>query len=256
MSDNDRQLRNNTAKQSSSTKDMSVNELANLMKSQFSTFQRTTRDDINALGEKLSSEMKQLREELTVDIDQLRQESKRTYDELASSIRSVETGTTHALEVTTRTNDLIVSGVPYVQGENLPSYFNAWCSALGYTEDCLPMVDIRRLIGRNAAAGKSVVIMIQFALAVQRNDFYSRYLRSRSLNLSDIGFSINKRIYVNENLGPAARQVRSKALQLKKDGKLQSVYTRNGTIFVKKTGTDQGAAVGSTDDLEKMLNSS
>lgn len=256
MSDNDRQLRNtnNTNKQQSSGKDMSVNELANLMKSQFSTFQRTTRDDIKVLGEKLSSEMDKLREELTIDIEQLRNESKRTCDELTSTIRNIKTKTTQALEITTRTNDLIISGVPFVQGEDLPSYFKSWCHSLGYSENCLPMVDIRRLKGRNAEASRSPVIMIQFAIAMQRNDFYSHYLRTRSLKLSDIGFSVNKRIYVNENLGPVARQLRSRALQLKKDGKLQSVYTRRGTIYVRRIGMAEGEVIETPDDLEKMLN--
>lgn len=258
MFEDDRKLRstNTTAKQSNSGNDMSVGDLANLMKSQFSSFQRTTRDDIKALGDKLSSEMAKLKKDLTFDIEQLRVECKRTCDDLASTIKNDNKKTAQALEISTRTNDLIVSGVPFVQGEDLLSYYKKWCLSLGYNESCFPTVDIRRLMGKNIVNGSSPIIMIQFALLVQRNDFYSRYLGTRSMKFSDIGFSVNKRIFINENLGPLGRDLRSKALQCKKDGKLQSVFTRNGTIYVKRSGTDQGVAVWTSVDLEKILNSS
>lgn len=93
------------------------------------------------------------------------------------------------------------------------------------------------------------MILIQFAITVQRNEFYSRYLNSRSLSLSGIGFSVDKRIYINENLGPIVRNLRSKALQLKKAGKLRAVFTRSGVLFVRRIGEDKEIAVSAENDL-------
>lgn len=93
------------------------------------------------------------------------------------------------------------------------------------------------------------MVLIQFAITVQRNDFYFKYLRSRSLSLSEIGFSVNKRIYINENLGSDVRNLRSKALQMKKDGKLRGVFTRNGILFVKKIGDENEIAISTDADF-------
>ncbi|XP_055616531.1 uncharacterized protein LOC129762350 [Toxorhynchites rutilus septentrionalis] len=200
--------------------DMTVADLANLMQSQLASYQRTVKEDFKKLGDSLSSlttQMSKLRKEITSDIEKLRDENNRTFDKETSL----------ALDRSARINDLVVSGVPYVDGENLLSYFHTWCKTFGYTETNYPLVDIRRLSKGMLTAGSVYTILIQFAITVQRNDFYSRYLRSRSLSLSDIGFSVAKRIYINENLGPNVRKLRSKALQLKKDGRLRGVFTRN-----------------------------
>lgn len=257
MSDNERTLRsNNTTKGSSLSNDMSVGDLANLMKSQFISYQRSTKEEIKIMGEKLSSEIEGLKREITTDMDKLREENKKIYAELTSTISTLEMDTTHAMETSMRANDLIASGIPFVQGEDLMSYFKVWCCSLGYSEGHIPMVDVRRLIRRSGSSGNAPNILIQFAITVQRNDFYSRYLRSRRLVLSDIGFSVNKRVYVNENLGPAARNLRSKAIRLKKEGRLHAVFTRNGAVYIKRNEEDRGVAVKSSDELDHLLQSS
>lgn len=257
MCDNERTLRsNNSTKGPTTSNDMSVGDLANLMKSQFSAYQRSTKEEIKTMGDKLSTEIDILKRDITSDVDKLREETKKIYAELTSTINTLESDTTQALESSIRANDLIVSGIPFVQGEDLMSYFNTWCSSLGYSEEHLPMVDVRRLIGRSSNASNAPNILIQFAITVQRNDFYARYLRSRRLVLSDIGFSVNKRIYVNENLGPAARAIRSKALRMKKDGRLYTVFTRNGAVYVKRNEEDRGIAVKSSEELDHLLHAS
>lgn len=259
MSDNEtapKRLRSASISKSngpSSASDMSVAELANLMKSQLESYRRSTKEDIKQLGQTLSSQIDKLKLDIAVDLEKLREDNKVTFNELTASIEETKVNTTHALERTNRSNDLIVSGVPFVQGENLTSYYNAWCHSLGYDQNNFPLVDIRRLVKGVPAVGNVYIILLQFAITIQRNDFYAAYLRTRSLMLSDIGFAVKKRIYINENLGPATRTLRTKALQLKKDGIFSGVYSKNGIVHVKKTSNDREFAVTSENDLRLFV---
>lgn len=254
MAEKQTRLRSNSVAKSDG--DMIIADLANLMQSQLASLQQTAREEFKKLGASitsLTSQLSKLREDITSDMEGLREENKRTFATFSASIDKAQHDTSLALDRSTRINDLVISGIPFVDGENLLSYFHAWCRSFGYDERNFPLVDIRRLSKGTMSAGNVYMVLLQFAITVQRNDFYSRYLRSRSLSLSGIGFSVNKRIFINENLGPALRALRSKALQLKKEGKLSSVYTRAGTLFVKRSREEKEIAVSSTSDFSRTV---
>lgn len=267
-----KQLRSGGAKTRSDS-EMSVSDLANLMKSQFALYQQITKDelkrmsdsltefalcqkntqeDLKRMSDSLSAQMNTLRANISVEIEQLREENNNTFGKLTISIEKVKSDTVSAADRNFRMNDLIVSGVPFTPTEDLSAYFSKWCQCLGYTENCTPLVDIRRLAKGAQKAGTASPLLIQFAITVQRNDFFARYLRSRSLSLVTIGFSVNKRIFINENLGIASRELRSKALTMKKNGQLTGVFTRDGTVYVKKSGSDRAMAVTCETELEAI----
>ena len=247
-------LRSNSLSQqrNANVSDMTVSDLAKLMKSQFATFQRSTREDILKMGDQLTSQINQLRSDLTSDMDKLREDTSKTVGELVSSVDRTKAEVTQTVDRSTKRNDLIISGVPYTRGENLRNYIEAWCRSLGYVEDEMPLVDVRRISKPEANVGTAPIIMLQFAFSAQRNDFFSRYLRSRNLSLAQIGFSVNKRVYVNENLTLVAREIRSKALQLKKAGKIRAVYSRDGIVYVKPNDGGSVKAVLSMNDLQLL----
>lgn len=149
------------------------------------------------------------------------------------------------------TNDLLLSGVPYKPNEDLSIYINKVSTALGYVEHVMPLIHTKRLARLPIEAGASPPIVLQFAFKNVRDDFYQRYLSSRSLSLNHLGFNVNKRIYVNENLTILARQVKAHAIKLKKSGKLHSVFTKDGFVFIKRKPEDQAQLVLSVDSLEK-----
>ena len=123
-------------------KDMSVAEFAKSMQAQLENNRRSTEGDIKKLGETLTTQLHTLKTEISTDIEKLRDDNNKTFAELRSSIERAVTDTNAALDRVARTNDLIVSGVPYVNGENLSVYFAAWCRTLGYKDDCIPLVDM------------------------------------------------------------------------------------------------------------------
>lgn len=248
-------LRSNSVSQQRNTtaSDMSVADLAKLVKSQFVSYQRTTKEDILKMGDQLSSQISQLRSDLTSDMQKLREDTNKTVGELVSSVERTKAEATHAVDRSMKRNDLIISGVPYTSGENLRSYIDAWCRSLGYLENGIPLVDIRRLSKPGANAGSAPIILLQFAFNAQRNEFFSRYLRTRNITLSQIGFPVNKRVYINENLTPVAREIRSKALQLKKTGKNRAVYSRDGNVYVKPTDGGPERVITTMNDIELLL---
>lgn len=148
-------------------------------------------------------------------------------------------------------NELIVSGIPYLKNENLKLYFKAMWKQIGLEEDCNPLVDLRRL-GRQGTQGDGL-ILVQFALRNNRDDFYSRYLQKRDLKLCHLGINSQQRIYVNENLTVAARKLKAAALRLKKAGKLSSVYTRLGVVMVKRSVDQQPVPIQSEQHLDQFI---
>lgn len=149
-------------------------------------------------------------------------------------------------------NDLIVSGVPVVLDEDLSRFYLSWCQLLGYEKGAYPLADLKRLARPPLREGSACLILIQFAITNQRNDFYGRYMQLRTLTLSQIGFDSDQRIYINENLIPADRKLKIKAVELKRAGKLSAVYSRGGVIHVKLPDSDQHRPVNSEQELLKV----
>lgn len=145
-------------------------------------------------------------------------------------------------------NELIVSGIPYMKDENLMAYFKAMWKQIGMQEN-IPSVDLRRLSSSTKSDG---LIVVQFALRNNRDDFYSRYLQKRDLKLCHLSIDSPRRIYINENLTITARKLKAAALRLKKAGKLSSVYTRLGTVMVKRSADQQPVAIHSEQHLDQF----
>lgn len=146
-------------------------------------------------------------------------------------------------------NELILSGIPFLENENLAEMFQAVAAYLGYGPQHLPLVDLKRLAKPPIVIGTSPPIMCQFALRNSRDEFLRRYLTSRNLTLRNVGFEVDSRIFINENLTPMAREIRAAALKLRKAGRLQQVYTRDGVVFVRRQGSSKPEAIESKDQL-------
>lgn len=200
--------------------------------------------------------MQTVKTELKAEFETIRTQLEESICEINTSVyqnKEAIRSTTEALTRSFNVSDLIVSGVPFMRNENLSDYFATWCKSLGYTNT--PLVDARRLSKLPMTVGKKYLILLQFAITNQRSDFYSCYLKTRSLTLDQIGFKTKDRIYVNENLTASARIIKAKAVAARREGKLHAVFSRDGVIFVKKkkTATDVVQSVESEDQLISLL---
>ncbi|KAL9699178.1 hypothetical protein quinque_002619 [Culex quinquefasciatus] len=192
------------------------------------------RTDINKRIETVKTDLEGKLEAVSKDITSLRTDCASKFQQSDASVDALNVRVdtvSHAIDNLERCDDLIVSGIPFVEGEDLPAMFKAMLRHIGLGESAPPSVDIRRLYPRSPSENNSSFIKIQFALRNARDDFYYAYLGKHDLKLCHLGIDSTRRVYVNESLTDAARKVRAAAIRLKKDGKL-SKYGRGGGIVI------------------------
>ncbi|XP_053664240.1 uncharacterized protein LOC128713407 [Anopheles marshallii] len=185
-----------------------------------------------------------------------------------------------------RAGDLLLIGVPAtLQGDGLRECYVRIARRLGYTESEIPIVHIRRLdLGPSAPDVKpsrySIAVLdnlartrvgklragvteptvqppavhVQFVFRNARNEFYRRYQEGgkagTGLALPDLGYSgSDGRVFVSENLTRGNVSLKAEAMRLKRDGKIKSVFTVNGQIYVKRTVDHRPELVTSSVDL-------
>lgn len=205
---------------------MSIEDLWTRIESKFDSFKQDLDKRIDGLENSLAA---------------FKTECGTKIDRLADSVSGVRHDVDHAnasIGRLEKANELIISGVPYLQNEDLAAAYSGIAKKLGYNESCFPLVSLARLAKLPIAVGSAPPILCEFALRSDRNAFYASYLNQRDLNLSHIGFNNNNRIYVNENLTKEDRVIRAAALRLKKEGKIQKVYSRNGIVYAKGRGNE------------------
>lgn len=145
-------------------------------------------------------------------------------------------------------NELTIRGIPFMRGEDLGAYFKSICKQLSQRETS---VHIRRTRS-NQAEGSEGVIVVEFALKNERDEFYSAYLRRHDLKLRHIGLDSDHRVYINENLTIAARKLKLLALELKRNGKLASVFTKQGVVNVRRSPNEPPVIVRTEEDLTQF----
>lgn len=112
------------------------------------------------------------------------------------------------------------------------------------------VVEARRLKSGSKTNADGLIVA-EFALKSTRDEFYSAYLQKRDLKLRHIGLDSDRRVYINESLTIEARKLKSAALHLKKSGKLSSVYTKHGVVYIKPAANGPTIEIQSERDLDK-----
>lgn len=144
--------RKENAHSSSPSNEISNNELARLITNQGKTMQ----DQMNKLG-------KDLRAEYSKGLDEIRADLGDVSSKFSGLQRDV-CENTGAIARSNLSNDLIISGVPFTENEDLLHYFRCWCKTMGYSDNNIPLVDIRRLTRITPKVGNIYFILVQFAI--------------------------------------------------------------------------------------------
>lgn len=182
----------------------------------------------NALCNEISTlrkEVHQLKAEYAQDFDQLSERHAKTEIDVRKNKDSISR--------MPRSSELILTGVPFYKTENTSSLLRKVSSVLEYHDTDGPLVYTKRLARFPIADGANPPILLQFAFKAARDDFFHRYFLKKGLNLNQLGFDVDKRVYLNENLTDSARNIKGVALKLKRSGKVRNVFSKDGTIFVK-----------------------
>lgn len=146
-------------------------------------------------------------------------------------------------------NCLLVSGVPYSLGEDLPLCCKMISLALGYKTSNAPDIEAKRLSRSPIPTGSAPLIQLKFVCLRERNGFFNRYLSSMNLSLRHLGYAATTRIYLNEYLVTTTHVIRKTALMLKNRGHLSAVFVRNGAVYVKPVGREKTIPIYCSDQL-------
>lgn len=147
--------------------------------------------------------------------------------------------------------DAVVFGLPYTDGENLKSAFNLLCLSIDFHS---PQIrDIFR-IKRTNNNSHSVVI-IKFFTPIDRNRTlraFSDYRRrtKSAVSLSAVGLEGNISIF--ESLVADTRKILQEAIRLRRAGKLVSVFTLRGAVYVRVNKGASATKIDKQNDLQKF----
>lgn len=157
------------------------------------------------------------------------------------------------LERQVRMNELVVSGVPFLENENLCDIMTSICRAINYDGGIDSIETSFRLPIRRATRNSSPSIIVKFWGADVKNHFFKQYFSAKKLCASMIGFAAASRIYVNENLTKMNFDIFCKVRELKKDGKITRFNTQRGRVVVKLQDSERTYAIESLDHLGSLL---
>jgi len=153
------------------------------------------------------------------------------------------------LDFAERESDIIVRGVPVALGENCRSLYERIALALGYSADATPDASAFRLGRKKPGARSDPPILLRFPNRTAKSDFFKRYLGKLTLNLSDIGFDLNTRIFLAESLTVVRQKIFQEAIKLKREGKLYSVKSKAGVIVVQREVNGRAVEIRRLTDL-------
>lgn len=141
-----------------------------------------------------------------------------------------------------KADELIISGIPPVQNENLRNYVVNIGNALNVRIAINEIRKIHRLTGPTDATGlqpnRFPPIMVKFTTQTTRdtlNDNYIHNLKNKIfLTLASANIAQNQtRIYINPHLPQCLKDVYKKALQLKKEGRIGALHAKINAVSIK-----------------------
>ena len=164
-------------------------------------------------------------------------------------------------------NDVSLNGVPYEEGENLNTIFSNLCDTLE-----IPTPSIREVYRINNKSNNNNLsdtiinnnnnlrdtIIIKCTKPVDKGGLlkaisHFRKTKKRPLNLSDLGYTSQEPIFLNECLTKHNYKILQAAIQLRKKSKLKAAYSFRGNIYVKKLNTDNGILIENMEQLNSSF---
>lgn len=159
-------------------------------------------------------------------------------------------GEVEVMEQWTRLSNVEIRGVPSKKDENLFSIVENIGKATGF--------QIQRsqinYISRVPTYSKDKNIVISFINRYVKEDFIATARTCKQLKASDVGFgNSTNRVFVNDHLTPAYKQLLSKAKQKASDLGYSYKWVKFGKIHIRKNDTSPVIIIGKESDLNKIV---
>ncbi|XP_046683537.1 uncharacterized protein LOC124369553 [Homalodisca vitripennis] len=95
-------------------------------------------------------------------------------------------------------------------------------------------------------------IIVKFVSRLDKDDFWNKRKVRRNLRATDLGYSSEKSIYINESLTPANRELLKMTREAAKQKGYNQVWTTNCSIFVRREKGSPVIKITSSTDLQRM----
>ncbi|XP_073984405.1 uncharacterized protein [Rhodnius prolixus] len=141
-------------------------------------------------------------------------------------------------------NVLKIDNIPIVEGENLFSILKDIADKVGMDLSSEMIDDIYRLRIPNRNSNFPPAIIVKFV----RNSVKKNFIINAKQKRSSLIISQNQ-VFVNEFLSPLKLSLFRRARQLKLEGKLKQVWTKNGIILMRKEENSQPTIIRTHEDL-------
>lgn len=88
--------------------------------------------------------------------------------------------------------------------------------------------------------------------SVQNSEAFSTAISFQSIKSVRKRIFITKRIFISENLTPYRKEMMSLAVEKKRDGKINNVWTIDGKIFIKTSPMGNPRQMYSIEDVKEL----
>jgi hypothetical protein len=238
-------------------------------------------DNKRSLMEYINNSMTSLTEginksvlDIQADVSRIRESLNEKFEGLESKIASNSTNHSALKNESDRRKflkDVYIDGIPTTPDENLKTIFHTICKSLGYEDNDVPAVFIRRLKPRSVtdkSPNKNITkspskngskspnknidaprILIEFSYYNECREFKSSYFARKGLNLTCLGYTTSNRIFVNDRLTKHDADIKFKALALKSENIIHSVGVFEGRVYIKVTKDSKKTHIDDVSEL-------
>ena len=92
-------------------------------------------------------------------------------------------------------------------------------------------------------------IIVKFVRREVRERLYRARKRLKSITTADFGFSVEKKIFINESLTPKNKELFKDCLRFKKDNNFEFLWTNAGKIFLRRNADSPVILINSSADI-------
>ena len=92
-------------------------------------------------------------------------------------------------------------------------------------------------------------IIVKFVRREVRERLYRTRKRLKSITTADFGFSVEKKIFINESLTPKNKELFKDCLRFKKDNNFKFLWTNAGKIFLRRNADSPVILINSSADI-------
>ena len=102
---------------------------------------------------------------------------------------------------------------------------------------------------RSSRASVDPAIIVKFVRREMRESLYRSRKRLKSITTADLGFSVDKKIFINESLTPKNKELFKDCLKFKNDKSYKFLWTNAGKIFLRRNADSPVIPINSFADI-------